>query len=58
MRIYCFKFQDKIPCGIVVLANYIVSHSSECHKKNCIKISKGGGRTYFFSSDTPKDMLR
>ncbi|CAB3987283.1 Hypothetical predicted protein [Paramuricea clavata] len=57
--LYYYKSaRDKIPCGIVVLANYLVSHSSECNKKNCIKISKGGGRTYFFSSDTPRDMLR
>ena len=57
--LYYYKnARDKLPCGIVVLSNYIVSHSTECHKKNCIKISKGGGRTYFFSSDTPRDMLR
>ncbi|XP_028406072.1 guanine exchange factor for Rac 30-like [Dendronephthya gigantea] len=57
--LYYYKSaRDKLPCGIIVLASYIVSHSSEHNKKYCIKLSKGGGRTYFFSSDSSKDMLR
>lgn len=57
--LYYYKTaKDNVPCGIVVLANYIVSRSSEFHKKNCLKLSKGGGRTYIFCAESPDDMLR
>lgn len=53
-----FNRQEKVPSGIIVLADYIVSNSSEYSKKHCIKICKGGARTYFFCSETHEDMLR
>ena len=46
--LYYYKHaKDKEPCGVIVLCNYSVSKAPEVNKRHCMKLTKGGARTYY-----------
>ncbi|KAL9961891.1 hypothetical protein ACROYT_G030924 [Oculina patagonica] len=55
---YYKQSKDKVPCGVIILANYSVSKAPEISKSHCFKLTKGGARTYYMCAGSDSDMKK